>query len=89
MSMRETIEHKLNDAFSPSRLEIIDESHLHQGHMGWREGGETHFRVVIRAAALGPISRVERHRQINAVLADELATTVHALAINAAGDDAD
>ena len=89
MSMRETIEHKLNDVFSPSRLEIIDESHLHQGHMGWREGGETHFRVVIRAAALGPISRVERHRRINAVLADELATTVHALAINAAGDDAD
>lgn len=88
MSMRETIEHKLNEAFAPSRLEIIDESHLHQGHAGWREGGETHFRVVIRAASLGPMSRVERHRRINAVLADELASSVHALAINAAGDDA-
>ena len=75
---------KLEQAFSPSSLELIDESHLHAGHAGAHPEGESHFRVRIVSPAFGGKSRVERHRMINAVLADELKTHVHALAIHAA-----
>ncbi len=85
--LRDQIEQKLTAALAPTALDVIDESHLHEGHMGWREGGETHFRVRIRAEPLAELSRIDRHRRINALLADELAAGVHALAIDAAGPD--
>ncbi|MBO9427279.1 BolA family transcriptional regulator [Labrenzia sp. R4_1] len=81
MSMKQTITDKLTAAFSPSHLNVIDESENHRGHGGWREGGETHFRVQIAADAFQSMSRVGQHRAINEVLADELASSVHALAI--------
>ena len=84
MRVRDTIAEKLTKAFSPDRLAVIDESHRHEGHAGWREGGETHFRVSIVAAAFAGKSRLERHRLINQALSDELAGGVHALAIEAA-----
>lgn len=73
----------LNEAFSPTRLEVVDESHLHHGHAGARPEGETHFRVTVVADAFRGRSRVERHRMVNAAVADELAGPVHALAISA------
>jgi BolA family transcriptional regulator, general stress-responsive regulator len=84
-TMAERIRAKLTEAFAPDRLEVIDESERHRGHAGWREGGETHFRVVMRADALGPLSRVERSRRVHGVLAEELATRVHALALDLGG----
>lgn len=78
---RETIETKLTEALQPSDIDIVDESHLHAGHSGWREGGETHFRVRVVSDAFAGKSRVERHRMVNAILADELAGGVHALAL--------
>ncbi len=79
--MAERITKKLRDALAPERLNVIDESHQHQGHGGWREGGETHFRVDIVSQAFAGKSRLERHRLVNAALAQELAEQVHALAI--------
>ncbi len=64
---------------------MIDESHLHKGHHGARPGGETHYRVRIASAAFRGKSRIEMHRAINALLADELAAQVHALAIEGLG----
>ncbi|MBD8877319.1 BolA family protein [Roseibium polysiphoniae] len=81
MSMKETIIDKLSQAFAPASLDVIDESDKHKGHGGWREGGETHFRVRIVSEAFSGMSRVNRHRAINELLADELAASVHALAI--------
>jgi BolA family transcriptional regulator, general stress-responsive regulator len=81
-TVADKINRKLTEAFAPEHLEVIDESERHRGHSGWREGGETHFRVVMRAAALAPLSRVERSRRVHGVLADELATRVHALALD-------
>jgi BolA family transcriptional regulator, general stress-responsive regulator len=78
---------KLEREFSPSELQVIDESSQHAGHAGSRPGGETHFRVHIRAAAFNGKSRIERHRMIHRVLAEELADGVHALAISAYGPD--
>jgi len=81
MSVRDTITEKLTAAFTPAALEVIDESHHHQGHGGWREGGETHFRVKMVSAAFAGKSRVDRHRAVNQVLDAELRGRVHALAL--------
>ena len=78
-----TLEAKLQAAFTPISLEVIDESAQHQGHAGARPDGESHFRVKIVAAAFQGKSRVEQHRMINQVLALELTERVHALAIEA------
>ncbi|GGB38526.1 BolA family transcriptional regulator [Roseibium aquae] len=83
MTMKSKITEKLSAALAPSHLEVIDESDHHKGHMGYREGGETHFRVRIVSEAFTGQSRVQRHRAINELLAEELAGTVHALAIEA------
>ena len=72
---------KLREAFAPASLDVVDESHKHKGHAGARPEGETHFRVRIVSPAFAGLSRIERHRQVNAVLAAELAGPVHALAI--------
>jgi BolA protein len=82
-TVRNRIAAKLDTAFAPARLEVVDESERHRGHGGWREGGETHFRVHIVATAFAGKSRVQRHRMINQVLADELTGGVHALTIEA------
>ena len=83
MTTRDIITNKLREAFSPESLEVSDESHLHEGHAGHRPGGETHFRVYIVSQAFQGKSRIERHRLINAALAQELTGSVHALAIQA------
>jgi BolA protein len=88
MRVSEIITEKLTAAFTPQSLRVVDESHQHEGHAGHRPGGETHFRVYIVSEAFKEKSRIERHRLVNAVLADELAAGVHALAIhpNAPGE---
>ena len=81
------IEEKLTKAFQPKSLRVVDESHLHAGHAGSRPGGETHFRVTIVAASFAGKGRVERHRMVNAVLSEELAGPVHALALHPSAPD--
>ena len=76
-----TIDNKLRSEFAPSRLAVEDESSRHHGHAGWREGGETHFRVEIVSAAFEGQSRVARQRLVYAALKDEFATGLHALAL--------
>lgn len=77
------IARKLTEALSPSRLEIVDDSDRHHGHAGHREGGESHFNLLIEAQAFDGKSRVERQRMVNRALAEELAGPVHALSIKA------
>ena len=72
---------KLQAALAPSLLAVIDESHHHAGHSGSRPDGESHFRIRITSAALNGLSRVNQHRKVNEVLAEELRNRVHALAI--------
>jgi BolA family transcriptional regulator, general stress-responsive regulator len=79
----QTITRKLTEAFTPESLRVIDESQRHEGHAGYRTGGETHFRIHIVSRAFRGKSRIERHRMVNTVLAAELAGGVHALAIHA------
>jgi BolA protein len=79
MTVAERIETKLTDALSPLRLRVVDDSDKHKGHAGWREGGETHFRVEVVSEAFDGKSRVERQRMVYNLLADELSGAVHAL----------
>jgi BolA protein len=81
MTMKERIEARLFEGLAPSALEIIDESHLHAGHGGAREGGETHYRIHIVAAGFAGKGKVARHRMVYALLAAEFADGVHALAL--------
>jgi BolA protein len=83
MAVKEQITAKLTQALAPSLLVVSDDSENHRGHGGWREGGETHFSVQVVSPAFAGKSRVERHRMVNALLAEELAGRVHALAISA------
>ena len=79
----ERITLKLTQRFSPSRLDVSDDSDRHQGHAGHREGGESHFNLVIESAVFQGLSRVQRQRLINETLAAELAGPIHALSIKA------
>ena len=72
---------KLTDAFAPLELEIVDDSESHRGHGGWREGGETHFRVRIVSEAFRSMNRIARHRAVHDCLSEELSGPVHALEI--------
>ena len=68
----------------PTEFTIEDESHLHAGHGGWREGGETHFRIDVVSQAFAGKSRVERHRMVNGLLEEAFGRHgLHALAIRA------
>jgi BolA protein len=82
MSLAEVIRDRLEAAFQPSQLQVVNESHKHAGHGGDDGSGESHFHVVIRAAALAPLGRVARHRAIHAALGD-VTTRVHALSLDA------
>ena len=88
MTMADTIRAKLDAAFTPQRLDIVDDSARHAGHAGASEGGadrgETHFSVSIVSVAFSGLGRVERQRRVYDVLADELKGPIHALALKTA-----
>jgi BolA family transcriptional regulator, general stress-responsive regulator len=81
--VKAAIETKIAAAFSPVQLSVVDESCHHAGHMNHHPDGETHFRVEIVSDAFVGKSRLERHRMVNALLAEELSGRVHALAVSA------
>jgi BolA protein len=74
---------KLQTAFAPTALDVIDDSAKHAGHAGARVGGESHFTVKITSPAFAGATRVQRQRQVYATLAEELAGPVHALSVQA------
>lgn len=86
MRIASEIEQKLMIRFAPSVLQVIDESAAHEGHGGWRPGGETHFRIIIRAAGFAPMTRVERHRAVHQALGPALTGRIHALALEISAD---
>lgn len=86
MNREDTLRQRLQAAFSPSRLEIVDDSQRHAGHAGARGGGG-HFRVLIVSAAFVGQSPLARHRAVYAALDGLLQSEIHALAIDARAPD--
>ena len=82
MVTADTIAQKLTSALMPKEIDVQDVSHNHAGHAGWREGGGTHFEVTIKAEAFAGKSRLQRHRMVNEILADDLAKSIHALELH-------
>jgi BolA protein len=87
MTIKHQMEEKISAAFSPSRMEITDNSHQHAGHAEAGDATETHFHVEIVSGFFSGKSRPMRHRMVYEVLAEELAGDVHALAISALTPD--
>lgn len=81
MRVEDEIRQKLEAAFEPRALTVIDESDAHRGHAGYQEGGQSHFRVQISATAFDDMSRLARHRAVHAALGPELIGRIHALAL--------
>ncbi len=79
------IKEKLEIAFNPSHLDIIDESHKHAGHAGMagREAAESHFQVVIVSGKFEDMNRLARHRAVMDALGDLMKDKVHALRLEA------
>lgn len=85
MGLDAEIRGKLEAAFAPERLEVINQSALHAGHAGDDGSGESHWKVVIRAGAFEGQSRVARHRAVHAALGPEIIGRIHALALDVSG----
>ncbi|WP_163846207.1 BolA family protein [Pseudooceanicola aestuarii] len=81
MSRTAEIRSALERSFTPERLEVLDESESHRGHAGYQEGGESHFRIRMKAAAFEGQSRIARHRAVHAALGPDLISRIHALAL--------
>ena len=70
-------------ALNPSRIEVIDESESHRGHGGYRDGGQSHFRIRMASPAFLGLDRVARHRLVHRTLGD-IVPRIHALALDLA-----
>lgn len=81
MNIENEIEDRLTRAFSPTALLVVNESHRHAGHAGDDGSGASHFAIMIRADALAAMTRVARHRAVQAALGD-LNQRVHAIALD-------
>ncbi|MEM1149432.1 MAG: BolA family transcriptional regulator [Pseudomonadota bacterium] len=79
----ERIRERLETAFTPLVLEIVDDSARHAGHAGAAPGGETHYNVKIVSQAFEGLSRVQIQRTIHMVLTDEFESGLHALSLKA------
>lgn len=86
--VQQEMERLLTEAFRPTRLEVINDSAKHHGHSGDDGSGESHFTVVIEAAAFADKSRLDRQRMVNCALGDIPGQRVHALAIHASAPTA-
>lgn len=81
MGVTDEIRAKLQAAFAPDVLDVVDDSEAHRGHAGYREGGESHFTVVIEAEAFKGMSRIQRHRAVHEALGRDLVGRIHALSL--------
>lgn len=81
MSIKQEMENRLQEAFNPSHLEVVDDSDSHIGHAGHDGRGESHFNVMIRSEAFAGMSRVAQHRAVHKALGD-IVPRIHALALD-------
>mgnify|MGYP000188632077 CR=1 FL=1 len=82
LRVTDQIRTRLESAFSPTELQVVDDSERHRGHAGYMEGGESHFNVHIRASAFAGQSRLARHRAVHEALGRDLVSRIHALSLD-------
>ncbi len=79
--MKEKIQKKLRASLNCVEIKVTDVSHLHQGHSGWREGGETHFNLFLVSDIFNQKSRLERHKFVLNILEEYMKSSIHALSM--------
>ena len=82
MGVTDEIETRLREAFSPTELDVVDDSESHRGHAGYQDGGESHFNVRIRAEAFQGMNRIQRHRAVHSAIGPEIVGRIHALSLD-------
>lgn len=82
MSVTDEIRTRLQSNFTPTALDVVDDSESHRGHAGYKDGGESHFNVRIRSHAFDGQSRLQRHRAVHAALGADLVGRIHALSLD-------
>ena len=82
MQVRLIIKKKLEEKFNPSKLNVIDESHLHAGHVGARPEGETHFKIEMKSDKFLGMSKINMQREVYKTLELEMKNNIHALSLN-------
>jgi len=83
MNFKTSIYNKLSNSFAPEHLEVIDESHLHEGHQGYKEGLTTHIKIIIRSAQFAGLNKIILHKAIYEVIDEEIKSGLHAISIEA------
>lgn len=78
MSIKDTITAKLTNALAPIHLEVINESFMHNVP----KGSESHFKILVVSDTFSNLRLIARHREVNAILAEELEHHIHALAMH-------
>jgi len=78
--MHKRLEDKLNEFFSPSFLQVANESHIHQGHAGDDGSGESHFSIEISSEKLNDLGRLDGQRLVYKVISTEM-EIIHAMSI--------
>ena len=81
MRIEDEIREKLEAAFHPRELDVVDDSESHRGHAGYQDGGQSHFNVAIASDAFETMNRVARHRAVHKALGPDLIGRIHALAL--------
>jgi BolA protein len=82
MGLETEIKDAITSGLTPESLEVINESAMHAGHAGDDGTGESHWKVVIRAPSLDPMSRIARHRAVHSALGPAIIGRIHALTID-------
>lgn len=82
MDVEKTIDEKLREGLQPQRLVVENVSHQHAGHAGSPNNGQSHFNVTVVSERFEGLSRVARHKAVYALLKEEMAGPIHALALN-------
>ena len=82
MGLEHEIRAAIEGSFQQTRLEILNESAQHSGHAGDDGSGESHWRIIINAPSLAPMTRIARHRAIHAALGPDIIGRLHALALD-------
>ena len=81
MNTEQQIHQQLNQQLNVTYIAITNDSHRHQGHAGWNQGGDTHFSITIVSPDFEKLSRIQRHQRIYAILEEWMKKTIHALQI--------
>lgn len=79
--LQDRMREKLMIGLEPQRLDIVNESHLHAGHRNSPGTGDSHFRILVVSPKFTGLGRLQRHRIVNELLADEMQGKIHALAL--------